>query len=296
MGRHGKFLIRLTPSAVRRIVAARADWGWRRGVPVLISRCEGGYEFGVPGPKTGPVVEFASRGVALAVPVADADYFRDSVLSANYDALFEQDLWWMENPNDRGRSGCSHPLWASCSVAKFRQFHPEFFGWSGVFSRLRGGTSRDDRDQIIARTSAYLRWGDGRAAVVVQLSPLVVAAYCDEMDAVILLGFPAELIGQYGLKLWTPLVTANLHHCASSRQVVADITAGPKYCRRYTNVRPLIADFLTADDDIVHARWQAISPEEYSRCREFGERALRTGQPIRSGRPLEAATPCKTRG
>ncbi len=250
---------------------------------LVIAHVGDGFELSIPGPTTGPTIDFTSRGVELAVPEADADYFRGSVFSANYDALFAEDLWWMENPNDLGRSGCSDPLGASCSVAKFRRFHPELFGLRGFFSRLRGGMATDDREQILARTSAYLRWGDGRAATVVQLSPLIVAAYCDEMDAAILLGFPDAFINQYSLEGGTPLVTANLHHRTADGRIVADIAAGPRYCRRFTNVRPLIADFVAAEEGIVEARRRTIAAAEYARCREFGERARRQGNPSAPG-------------
>ena len=260
-------------------------------MPVLISHVGDSFELFVPQPDTGPTVEFHSNGIHLAVPERDANHFRGSVLSSQYDALFDTDLWWLENPNDLGRSGCSDPLGASCSVPKFRVLQPELFGLRGFVSRLRGGVANDDREQLIARTSAYLRWGDGRAAVVVQLSPLVVAAYCDEMDAAILLRFPDAFVRRYGLKMHSPLVTANLHHRAPDGRIAPDITPGPKYFKRYTNVRPLIADFLAAEEDRVQARWKVIASEEYSRCRNFGDTTLRAGQPVRSGCPLVAGTP-----
>ena len=86
-------------------------------------------------------------------------------------------------------------------------------------------------------------------------------------------------------------MTANLHHRANDGRIVADIVPGPRYFRRFTNVRPLIADFLAAEEDVVRARREAITGAEYARCREFGESALCANQPIRSGRPLEAGTP-----
>lgn len=287
---HGEPLIRLTPSGRRAIQASRPQWGWRPGLPVLVSRQDDDFGFVVPRRGGEPVVEFTSLGVRLAVPEDEADHFRGSVLSCNHDALFETDLWWLENPNDLGMSGCSDPLGASCCPARFQRLHPELFGIRRLASRLLGGLSLDDRDQIIARTSAYLRWGDGRAAVVMRTAPLLVAAYCDEMDAVMLLRFPGFLVGEHGLAKGTRLVTANLHRPGPGK-VARDIVPGPVYLRRYTNVRPLVADFLAAEDDLVEARRRAIEEREYRRCEELGRHALEGGQPVRSGRPLVAATP-----
>jgi hypothetical protein len=272
------------------VLAARRQWGWRPGLPVLVVRKNDDFAFTVPGPGVGPSATFASRGIRLAVLVREADYFRGSVLSCNYDALFERPLWFLENPNDRGRSGCSDPLGASCCPAKFRRLHPELFGLRGLAARAVGGLAAEDRDQLLARTSAYLRWGDGRAAVVLQTRPLVVGAYCDELDAAFLLGFLDFLGREQALAEGTRLVTANLHRRGGSG-VAPDIVPGPAYLGRYTNVRLLVADFLAAEEHLVDARRRAIVEREYRRCGELGERALREGRPVRSGRPLEAATP-----
>ena len=289
MARTDDDLIRLTPSGLRRIVSSRAGWGWRPGLPVLIVRQGSGEAFTVPQPNRGPIVEFSSRGVRLAVLAGEVGHFRGSVLSSQYDALFETDLLWLENPNDRQGSGCSDPLGASCSPAKFRRLHPELFGLRGLAAQALGRLAAEDRDQLIARTSAYLRWGDGRAAVVLSTAPLVVATYCDEMDAAFLLRFPDFLAGEHALTEGTRLVTTNLHY--NGKEMAPDIVPGPGYHGRYTNVRPLVADFLAVEEHLVEARRRAIAEREYRRCEELGERALRNGQPIRSGRPLVAGTP-----
>jgi hypothetical protein len=283
-------LIRLTPSGRRHILASRESWGWRPGLPVLVSRHDDWFRLGIPGPRTDSTVEFTSLGIRLAVLVGEVDYFQGSVLSCNYECLFEGPIWWLQS-NDLGRSGCSGPLGASCCPEKFRRLHPELFGFRGRLSALLGGLSADDREQIVARTSAFLRWGDGRAAVVLRMSPLVVAAYCDEMDAAVLLGFPTFLADEHGLMEGMRLVTANLHRRSPNGRVASDLVPGPAYRGNWTNVRPLIADFLATEENLVEARRRAISEREYRRREDFGQRALADGQPVRSGRPLEAATP-----
>jgi hypothetical protein len=291
MADEGDVLIRLAPSARWRIVKVRQHWGWRPGLPVLVLKLPDGFRFTAVRPEGSEIVEFTSQGVRLGVLAGEADFFRGSVLSSYREALFGMERWWLENPNDPGVSGCSHPLGASCCPAKFRRLHPELFGWRGLAARLLGGLSADDRDQVLARTSAFLRWGDGRAAVVLGTSPLVVAAYDDEMDAAFLLRFPRSLVREYVLEEGMRLVTANLHYRADHGRIAPDITPGPNFRRRYTNVRPLVADFLAAEGDRLGARRRAIAEREYRRCEELGRRALRRGQPTRSGRPLEAAIP-----
>jgi len=53
-------------------------------------------------------------------------------------------------------------------------------------------------DQL-AYLDDVLRLGDSRAAVVASVDPLVVSAYRDELDAVILVRFPDPLVKQYSL-------------------------------------------------------------------------------------------------
>jgi hypothetical protein len=260
-------------------------------MPVLVSRHGDSFALGVPERGGGPTIEFASRGVRLAVLARDAEWFRGSVLSCNHDCLYGTPLWWLANPNDPLRSGSSDPLGASCCPARFRRLHPELFGLRGLASRLFGRLSADDRDQLVARTSDYLFFGDSRAAVVLQTRPLVVAAYCDEMDAAVLLGFPGFLVGQHCLQERNRLVTANVYRRSEQGELPPDLVPGPACTGRWTHVCPLVADFLAAEDHLVEARRRAIAEREYRRCEELGRRAHDAGQPVRSGRPLEAATP-----
>ena len=268
-------LIRLTPSAVRRIETARR-LGLAAG-PARTDRASSKQVWKQLHPHRPHGSRRSHRGIQQSRrpacgPGAEVAYFRGSVLSSLYDALFEAELWWLVNPNDRGRSGCSDPLGASCSAAKFRRLHPELFGLRGLAAHVLGRLSLEDRDQFLARTSAYLRWGDGRAAVVLGTTPLVVATYCDEMDAAFLLRFPDFLAREHALAEGTRLVTTNLHY--KGKQMAPDIVPGPGYQGRYTNVRPLVADFLAAERRLVEARRGAIAEREYRRCEELGEHAL----------------------
>jgi hypothetical protein len=291
VGRVREEIVHLTPSAHDAIVTSRIDWGWRPGLPVLLTRCPETFAFGVPDRAGEPITEFTSRGLRLAVRSAEIAYFQGAVLSCNYDALYGTDIWWLSNPNRVDVSPNSDPLGATCCSEKFRRFHPELFGVRGWLGRILGGVSADDRDQLIARTSDFLWFGDSRAAVVLRIKPLIVAAYCDEMDAVILLGFPAYLAEGHLLDEKSRLVTTNLHRPLEDGPLARDIHPGPRTSGSFGNVRPIVADFLAAEPELVEARRRAIAASEYERCWEFGERGLRDGQPIRSGRPLEAGKP-----
>ena len=92
----------------------------------------------------------------------------------------------------------------------------------------------------------HLQFGDSRAAVVVSVSPLLVAAYSDERDCVVMLKFPEELVATYRLKPGSRLITVNTYMQGPKRPV-ADLIEGPLSRGNWHNVIPMIADFLSDD-------------------------------------------------
>jgi hypothetical protein len=135
-------------------------------------------------------------------------------------------------------------------------------------------------------------YGDSRAAIVCHLDPLVVAAYTDELDCVVLLEFDASLVEEYGLEINDRLLTVNLYHVGVP--VPPDIVFGERNFGQYSNYGPIIADFLTKDRPRIGMRKVEIAEEEWSRTRELAEAALRRDQVLlRDGRPLFVWRPTK---
>lgn len=58
----------------------------------------------------------------------------------------------------------------------------------------------------VAYLGEHLARGDSRAAIVASIKPLVVSAYSDELDAVILVQFPDVLVSQYALEVGDQLI------------------------------------------------------------------------------------------
>lgn len=138
-----------------------------------------------------------------------------------------------------------------------------------------------------------LRRGDTCAAMVVQTSPLVVAAYADELDAVALLRFPNWLVNEYDLRVGTKLLSVNTYEYGN--KIVPDLEAGPLYKERYCNFVPLIADFLSDDTDAIEKHIATFTDTEWNRTKKFAEEALlkpnyvkRDGVPPNCGRPAGA--------
>lgn len=139
----------------------------------------------------------------------------------------------------------------------------------------------------------HLGFGDSRAAVVVSTEPLLVAAYTDELDCVVLLRFQPELVGDYGLEVGSRLLTVNTY--TRNPPLAPDLVPGPESYDRWFNYFPLIADFLTEDMPAVEARKAAIAEAEWQRARSQGARALKANpQPLREGHPYASETPLRS--
>ena len=79
----------------------------------------------------------------------------------------------------------------------------------------------DMRIDFVMRSLFY---GDTQPAVVVSTNPLLIAAYSDEMDAVVMLRFPNEFAEQYNLSVGTRLTTSNVYFNGAA--VADDIHVG----------------------------------------------------------------------
>lgn len=109
--------------------------------------------------------------------------------------------------------------------------------------------------------SVHLTRNDSRAALVVSVEPLLVAAYSTDLDCVAMLEFPSFLVAQYGLEVSSRLVTCNGYWVDPEEPI--DLRPGPGNTGDWTNFMPVIADFLTDEIDKVEARKAQISDEEW---------------------------------
>lgn len=174
------------------------------------------------------------------------------------------------------------------SEVKLFEIQPELYSlplWQGLCKQLWSGYS-DDRVMYRERLTEHLRFGDSRAAVVVDPEEVLVAAYTDELDCVVLLKFDPQLTRQYRWEAGTRLLTVNTYK--RKRDRADDLTFGPNYLDRYGNFHPLIADLLTDDMRTLKDRKSRIEENEWSRTIEFAKQAMLKPVPPRDGRPMLA--------
>ncbi len=179
----------------------------------------------------------------------------------------------------------SDPIRIRLSDAKLQQMHPQLYGARAGAVAIRWGGRILNAVEARMMLAEHLSFGDSRAAVVIRVNPLLVAAYTDEQDAVLLLHFPALLAKQYRLRLGSRLLTTNTYR--KGPQMAADIVQGPATTNRWTNYYPVIAEFLSDDLDVIERRKLAIAEREWDRAIGFGEALVsRSNFLVRDGRPL----------
>lgn len=122
----------------------------------------------------------------------------------------------------------------------------------------------------LTRIEEQLLFGDSRAAVVITTSPLLIAAYTDELDCVALLRFSDKFVSEYDLKPGSRLITVNTYEYHDG-SYESDLLPGPAASGNYRNFSPFIADFLTDDLDRLAKRKATISEDEWRRTEELGQ-------------------------
>ncbi len=148
-----------------------------------------------------------------------------------------------------------------------------------------------DRGFLLAHIEEHLLYGDTRAAVVVGLRPLRIAAYSDEFDCTALLAFPDAFADEYRLGLGGRLLGVNTY-ASLERGHAGDLVDGEGSSHRWGNFAPYIAEFLTEDLARVEARKTEIHIDEWRRAERLG-RAMPAAPGIRArdGRPTTCALP-----
>jgi hypothetical protein len=192
-------------------------------------------------------------------------------------------------------SAASNPAGLRLSDTKLRRLCPSLYPTTGL-----GGFARCFFRDGLA-TNLYIRdmliHGDSRAAVVLSADPVLVACYCDDSDAVCVLGFSRDELGdvelRVGDRLLTVLNSMVLGRPARAGEVAGDLVQGDRANPHYVNFWPLVAEFLTDDRAATERPKGAITAAEYDRCRSLGEEhvrrlpgAVRDGRPDQSMRPV----------
>ncbi len=186
-------------------------------------------------------------------------------------------------PSSQATTDENQPLYAefasnradlALSEEKLRRYQPEAFGLKGLLWSIR------KRVRFKWLLGECLKYGDARAAIVVSMRPLVVAAYSDEFDAALALRFPDVLAEHFSLTTGQHLISVN----AYGPTPAPDIIRGPNARTAWGNFFPTIAEFFSDDLNRIEHLHSTIVEDEWNRCAELCART----PPARNGLPLYA--------
>jgi hypothetical protein len=187
----------------------------------------------------------------------------------------------------------SNPGGVTVSERKLRYLRPDLYGFSGFRRKVREAVGLDwkQREYI----DQHLQNGDTRAAVVVSVAPLRVAAYTDELDCVAIVEYPDEFVEEYGLREGSRLLTVNTYF--RHIQPAADLVPGPRSSGNWSGFHPMIAEFVSDDLPRIKQRKAELSDEEWKRAYKMGLARLKE-QPglARDGRPPYSGVAAKPEG
>ncbi len=124
------------------------------------------------------------------------------------------------------------------------------------------------------RIDEYLCMGDTQPAVVVSVKPFTVAAYSDEMDAVVMLRFPDEFAEKYSLTVGSRLVTSNVYAYGNAFNAARDIFVGKNYLNRYSDFIPMVSLFLSDDEKFIRSRTELFDEELWKTAEHKAEKYL----------------------
>jgi hypothetical protein len=198
----------------------------------------------------------------------------------------------------------SDPVSIGLSDVKLSQFHPIFYqqkqpsftdellGFFGISNNKISLTLKQEYLSLHTHFREHLACGDSRAALVISIDPLLVAAYTDELDCVAILQFSDRLVRKYSLKIGVRLLTVNLYRWPGG-DFARDLENGPASYHRYYNFIPFIAEFLSDDLEKIEARKANISESEWERTKYLADRyIIKNGRArVRDGRPLYCDRP-----
>ena len=128
-------------------------------------------------------------------------------------------------------------------------------------------------DMQIENIMKVLLYGDTQPALVMSTEPLLVAAYSDEMDAVVMLRFPSEFVEKYQLTAGTRLTTSNWYF-GGDQPIASDIFCGEGYLRRWVDFMPVVQLFIGKKDDKIRAKAALFGEDVWTKVTEMAEEYL----------------------
>ncbi len=189
------------------------------------------------------------------------------------------------------KSGATNPGELILSKSKTRKFLVSINTIQTTVLKNSQSNLFDKFDKI----QDWLYYGDCNPAIVVSTEPAVVAAYSYDIDCVVFLLYSQYYARKYKLKVGMRMLSVNTYGIWKIQQ--RDILRGERASGLWNAYRPLIADFLSNDLEIIKTKKESINEEHWERCRVLAKEYPSVfPDTYRLGDPYYALNPSVFRG
>jgi len=179
----------------------------------------------------------------------------------------------------------SDPGGIELDKGKLKLLMPELFD---PFEKIMYLLRHWEYAEYIAMISDHIKYGDSQGAIVVSTSPLLIAAYNEDIDCVVMLKYEDYIQDHYQFKIKERLLCVNTFGREPEYQ--KDLIPGKNDLGMWKEVHPIIAELVSSDDATIQRRKDAIGDEGYAYIWNLATAYLELKKGVfRDGRPLYAA-------
>jgi hypothetical protein len=133
--------------------------------------------------------------------------------------------------------------------------------------------------------SEHVKYGDSQGAIVVKTNPLLIAAYNEDIDCIVMLVFEDKIQNKYNFKIQDRLVCVNTF--AEISQLQSDLIPGKNNSGMWTLVHPIIADLVSSDAAKIEKRKNEIGDKGYEYIWQLATDYLKLKKGVsRIGKPI----------
>lgn len=154
--------------------------------------------------------------------------------------------------SDIYRPGTFNPGLFALDKKKLKALRPQIFG-------LRLGQKSNDTWQAVY---SQLNDGDIQPGLVMSASPLLVACYSDDMDAIAMQCYPEELGRKLGWSVGTRLIVVASYN-RPMQKGNRDLDCGPRNCGKFKAYGPIVADLYTDNTERLERKKGEIPQEKW---------------------------------
>lgn len=193
-----------------------------------------------------------------------------------------------ERNSNNGILGATNPGGLLLSKSKTRKFFVSI-------NTIQTTSLKNSQINLFDKIQDWLYHGDCNPAIVVSTQPVVVAAYSYDIDCVVFLLYSQYYARKYKLAVGMKMLSVNTYGNWKIQQ--RDIVHGERASGHWNAYRPLIADFLSDDLEIIKSKKESINEEDWERCRTLAkEYPSVIPDTYRLGDPYYAINPSVLRG